>query len=341
MTPLLYSLAALGLTAYVVMDGFDLGAGALHLLLAKNDQERREVIGAIGPYWDGNEVWLLASGGILFAAFPAVLAIAFSGFYLALFLLVWSLILRGIAIEVRSQLGSPLWRAFWDVTFAVSSATLALLFGVALGNVLRGVPTREAWFTLPLFSGWMPRSPVGLVDLYTLLVGLFSLAALAHHGALFLAWKTAGEVNARAIRMASRLFPIVSVLLVVVFVATATMVRLAPSWGAAPLVGLALVGLIASRTLRKRTSPHGERSAFLASGVFLGGSLAAVATTLFPVLLRSVDGAKDITAYDAGVHAYGARAMLTWIPIGLVLVAIYFANLFRVHRGKVDADDHG
>ncbi len=340
MTPLLYALAALGLTAYVVMDGFDLGAGALHLLVAKSDRERREVIGAIGPYWDGNEVWLLASGGILFAAFPAILAVAFSGFYLALFLLIWSLILRGIAIEVRSHLGSPLWRAFWDVTFACSSAALALLFGVALGNVLRGVPTRETWFTLPLFSGWMPRSPVGLIDLYTLLVGLFSLAALSHHGALFLAWKTAGEVNVRATRMASRLFAIVSGLLVVVFGATAGLVHLSPSPLAAPFVGLALVGLLASRTLRRRASPQGERAAFLASGVFLAGSLAAVAATLFPVLLRSVDGAKDVTAYDVDVHTYGAHAMLTWIPLGFVLVALYFANLFRVHRGKVDADDH-
>lgn len=341
MTPILYALAVIGLTAYVVMDGFDLGAGALHLFVAKTDRERREVLGAIGPYWDGNEVWLLASGGVLFSAFPTVLAIAFSGFYLALFLVIWALILRGIAIEMRSQLASPLWRTFWDVTFAGSSTTLALLFGVALGNVLRGVPTKETWFTLPLFSGLLPHTPVGIIDLYTLGVGLFAVVALGHHAALFLAWKTSGDVNARATRLASQLFPVVVVLLVAVFLATSTVVHLSPSARAAPFGLVAVIGLIASRVVRATASAHGERWAFLASSAFLGGALAAVGATLFPVLLRSVDGARDVTAYDVNVHVYGAQTMLTWIPIALVLVAIYFANLFRVHRGKVDADDHG
>jgi cytochrome d ubiquinol oxidase subunit II len=155
MVELWYAIVALMLTAYVVLDGFDLGAGALHLFVARTDTERRQVLAAIGPYWDGNEVWLLASGGALLVAFPKALAVGLSGFYLAIFFLLWTLLLRGISIEFRSHVEAPLWRAFWDAVFGCASGLLAILFGAALGNLLRGVrspcrssPTsaREAWW---------------------------------------------------------------------------------------------------------------------------------------------------------------------------------------------------
>src|SRR5215471_16645862 len=130
-----FAIVSLMLTAYVVLDGFDLGAGALHLFVARSDQERRQVLGAIGPFWDGNEVWLLATGGVLFLAFPKVLASGLSGFYFAIFLVLWVLILRGIAIEFRSHVEHPLWRAAWDFVFGVASALMPVLFGAALGNL--------------------------------------------------------------------------------------------------------------------------------------------------------------------------------------------------------------
>ena len=333
MIALAYALLTAMLCAYVALDGFDLGAGALHLLVARNDAERRTVFSAIGPYWDGNEVWLLAAGGVLFAAFPAALAVAFSGFYLALFLVIWALLLRGISIELRSHLASPLWRSFWDAVFSLSSAGLALLFGVALGNLLRGVPTGgDGWFTLAFFTTFRPTPPVGLIDVYTLSVGLFALVALTHHGALFLAWKTSGPVQQRSTAAARRLFPAVVVLLLGGFASTAAMISLAPAARAAPFAGTAVGALIASRLLAQRGR---ERGAFLASASFLVLALVAVAATLFPTLLRSVDGAHDLTAYAAASKGEGLGALLSWAPIAMALAGAYFGYVFRVHRGKV------
>src|SRR6187549_1478066 len=177
------------LAAYVVLDGFDLGSGALHLLVARTDQERRQVLAAIGPYWDGNEVWLLASG--------------LSGFYFAIILVLWMLILRGISIEFRSHVEHPLWRAAWDFIFSVASLVLPVLFGAALGNLVRGVPLgHDGWFSLELFTDFTAQPPVGILDWYTVLSGVFALLAIAGHGGAFLAWKTDGPVQERSRRIA-------------------------------------------------------------------------------------------------------------------------------------------
>jgi cytochrome bd ubiquinol oxidase subunit II len=337
--PLFYAFAALALAAYVVLDGFDLGAGALHLWVARSDRERREVLGAIGPWWDGNEVWLIAAGGTLFVAFPTALAVAFSGFYLAMFLVVWALILRGVAIELRSHVASPLWRAFWDFVFAAASVGLALLFGVALGNLLRGVPLAgDGWFTLALFTSFSPREPVGLLDVYTVLVGLVSTVALMHHGALFLAWKTSGEVNTRARLAASRLLPVLGALLAGAFATTALVVDLVPSTGGAALVFLSVAALGASAWLRRRGK---ELGAFAASASFLALALAGVGATLYPTLLRSVDHAHDLTAQAAAAGAYALGTAAPWYAVALALVGGYFANLMRIHKGKVTAAGDG
>ena len=194
-----FGVTAVMLAAYVILDGFDLGAGALHLFVARTDAERRQVLAAIGPFWDGNEVWLLALGGVLFVAFPHVLASGLSGFYFAIFLVLWSLMLRAVSLEFRSHLESRLWRAAWDTVFCVVSAVLPVLFGVALGNLLRGVPLdTSGWFAISLFTDFSASDPVGLLDWYTVLVGVFALVALLAHGALFLAWKTDQIVQARA-----------------------------------------------------------------------------------------------------------------------------------------------
>ena len=188
MEMLWFGIAAAMVAVYVVMDGFDFGSGALHLVVARDDRERRQVLAAIGPFWDGNEVWLLAAGGVLFLAFPKVLASGLSGFYLAIMLVLWTLILRGISIEFRSHVGDAMWRSFWDGVFFVASTLAPVLFGAALGNLLRGVPLDErGWFALPLFESFSPLGALGILDWYTVLAGLFALASVAHHGALFLA----------------------------------------------------------------------------------------------------------------------------------------------------------
>ena len=221
MTELWFAIASVMLAIYVVMDGFDFGAGALHLFVAKTDAERRQVLAAIGPYWDGNEVWLLALGGVLFVAFPTVLASGLSGFYFAIFLVLWSFILRGIAIEFRSHLEAGTWRAAWDFVFAAASIALPILFGAALGNLLRGLPLDQSgWFSLALFTDFSARDPVGILDWYTVSVGVFALVALVAHGALFLAWKTDGPVHVRTHMVALWLYAAAALLLPLLSVGT-------------------------------------------------------------------------------------------------------------------------
>jgi cytochrome d ubiquinol oxidase subunit II len=201
-----FLIVALMFTTFVVLDGFDFGASALHLLVAKTDEERRTVLGAIGPLWDGNEVWLVAGGGILFFAFPHAYAAAFSGFYLPLTMVLWLLILRGVSIEFRGMEASPLWRTAWDGFFFFASALMAVVLGAALGNVIRGVPIGpDGYFSGPLFTNFMPGPHPGVLDWYTTLVGVFSLLVLSMHGALFLRMKTEGALRDRSQIWARRL----------------------------------------------------------------------------------------------------------------------------------------
>ena len=202
-----FCLVAVMIAMYVVLDGFDLGAGAVHLFVARTDAERRAVLRSIGPVWDGNEVWLLAGGGTLYFAFPALYASSFSGFYLPLMVVLWLLILRGIAIEFREHVQSLVWQPLWDAVFGLASALLAIFFGAALGNVVRGVPLdRAGTFFLPLWTDFTIAKDAGggILDWYTVLVAVAALATLAVHGALWIALKTEGDLEVRARRTAAR-----------------------------------------------------------------------------------------------------------------------------------------
>src|SRR3954462_3723289 len=221
MIELWFAILGLMLCAYVVLDGFDFGAGILHLFVAKTDAERRTVLAAIGPFWDGNEVWLIAVGGGLFVAFPELLSTAFPAFYLALHLVLWCFALRGVAIEVRSHVADGMWQAFWDALFALASALLALLFGVAFGNVVRGVPIDAAReFTMPFWTNFGTTGQVGLLDYYSLSVGLLAVVWLSAHGAAFLAWRAADSVRERCLLLERKLWPAVALLFAIVTVET-------------------------------------------------------------------------------------------------------------------------
>ena len=170
MATLWFMIVAVMVAAYVLLDGFDLGAGAIHLCIAKTDDERRTILRAIGPVWDGNEVWLLAAGGTLYFAFPLLYASSFSGFYLPLMMVLWLLMLRGIGIEFRAHIDEPMWHGFFDVIFDVSSMLLAIFFGAALGNVVRGVPLNaDGYFFEPLWTNWRVGAKNGILDWYTVL----------------------------------------------------------------------------------------------------------------------------------------------------------------------------
>jgi cytochrome bd ubiquinol oxidase subunit II len=341
MVEIWFAIAFAMLVTYIVLDGFDFGAGALHLIVARNDQERRQVLAAIGPFWDANEVWLLATGGVLFLAFPSVLASGLSGFYFAIFLVLWMLILRGISIEVRSHVEHPLWRSAWDGVFGVASAVLPLLFGAALGNVVRGLPIdADGWFSLALFTDFTARTPVGTLDWYTVSAGVFALAALAGHGATFLAWKTDGPVRERSHHAAIVLFVVTAVLWLPLTAATsfvnAPMLAALPHRPLAVLFLLLAVGglVMVGAGLRR----HRELQAFLGSCAFLTGMLTATAACVFPEMLRSItNDAWSLTAYNSSVPVESLRIALRWWAIGVPLVLLYFYVLFRLHRGKVPA----
>src|SRR5271167_1152475 len=196
METLWFCLVALMLAVYVVLDGFDLGAGIVHLFVARSDRERRQVISSIGPVWDGNEVWLLAAGGTLYFAFPTLYASSFSGFYLPLMMVLWLLIVRGLALEFRGHIGGPIWPVLWDGCFTVSSLLLAVFYGAALGNVVRGVPLdASGYFFEPLWTNFRLGNETGILDWYTILVGVLALAALVMHGALWVRMKTANALS--------------------------------------------------------------------------------------------------------------------------------------------------
>jgi cytochrome d ubiquinol oxidase subunit II len=339
-----FGIAAVMLAAYVVMDGFDFGAGALHLFVARNDAERRQVLAAIGPFWDGNEVFLLASGGVLFVAFPKVLAAGLSGFYFAIFLVLWTLILRGIAIEFRSHGEHPLWRTAWDFVFGVASTLLPVLFGAALGNLLRGLPlNQEGWFSLPLFTDFTTGGEVGILDWYTVLVGVFALVAIIGHGGTYLTWKTDGAVLARSRLTAMWCYGVVAVLWPIVTMATASVngrmydVLLDRPFAWLSLL-VALGGLVSVALGLRGNRPL---QAFLGSSAFLAGLLAATAALVFPVMLRATGGEElSLTAYNSAVPAASLRIALGWWVIAAPLAVTYFIVLFRLHRGKAVASRH-
>jgi cytochrome d ubiquinol oxidase subunit II len=335
-----FCLIAIMIAGYVILDGFDLGAGVIHLFVAKNEEERQQVLRSIGPVWDGNEVWLLAGGGTLYFAFPALYAAAFSGFYLALMMVLWLLILRGVAIELRSHIESRLWRPFWDLVFGGASTLLALLYGVALGNVVRGVPLdTNGYFFLPLWTDLVPGSNAGVVDWYTLLIGLASLSALALHGAYWVAYKTSGPLQRR-----SRSFGSISwwVLLPLTAVITFASFQLQPNiakefsdrpWGLVfPL--LALAGLLGLRIASTRGRDLG---AFLCSSLYLTGMLTSVTFGVYPYVLPSnTSPATALTVTNAAAAEYGLWIGLWWWIPGMILASVYSFVVYRHFAGKVE-----
>jgi cytochrome d ubiquinol oxidase subunit II len=335
-----YAMYAAMVGVYVVLDGFDFGVGVVQLWAARTDAERLQARAAIGPFWDGNEVWLLASGGVLFFAFPAAYAAGFSGFYLPLFLVLWLLIGRGLAMELRHHGEGPLWGPFWDVALAGCSGLLAVVLGAALGNVIRGVPldgTGE--FSLPLFD--FSGAP-GVLDPYTVGVGLFTLLGLSAHGALFLAWKTEGALQARA-RAAARLLGPLALLVLVPVTWDSHRIRpeLFAHLGERALAWPLLAAAAAGFGLAVWGTAKGRDGAgFAGSSALLLGILGATAAGMFPVLLASTEGAAfTLDAFNAAAADSGLAVGLNWWLLGLPLVCVYFAVLFRLFRGKV-AQEH-
>jgi cytochrome d ubiquinol oxidase subunit II len=339
MVELWFGFLCLTLTLFAVLDGWNIGAGALHLIVGRNASERREIVAALGPLWSWHEVWLVAFGGTFLLAFPAVMATAFAGFYLALWFVLWSFILRGISLEVGGHSDDPLWHTWWDFVFAVSSVLLAVLFGVALGNVIRGVPLDgTGTFSMSLFTHFGVRGRVGILDWYTLSVAAFTTVLLAAHGATYLRLKTTGQVHDRSERLARRLWTLVLVLFLLVSAETwivrpalyVVMLRRPAAWLA---ISAALAGAWALFTGLRGTA---ESRAFVGSCAVIVGLLGGAAAGVFPVMLHSTLGSEhSITAYDGAAPGHGLAMALIWWPVALVLAVGYFIAIMRHYRGKV------
>ena len=340
-----FILVALMLTAYVVLDGFDLGAGIINLLVARTHDERRLVLRAIGPVWDGNEVWLLAAGGALFFAFPLLYASSFSGFYLPLMMVLWLLMLRGVGIELRSHVHDPLWWSFFDFVFSVSSLLLAIFFGAAIGNVMRGVPLDEkGFFFEPLWTNFRAGPNPGILDWYTLITGVLALITLTVHGAHYIALKTEGELHKRSQRLALNAWWL---LVFVTLLSLAATIYVRPAvlynfrvhlWGwAIPAVVLASLPL-----MRRFVTTGRFLAAFLSSTAFIAAMLGGAAFAMYPNLLpASTNPANSLTIYNAKTGAYSLSVGLIWWIFGMVLAVAYFTFLYRSFRGKVRLDQEG
>jgi cytochrome d ubiquinol oxidase subunit II len=332
------------LTAYAVLDGFDFGAGIVHLLVAREEKERHRVLAAIGPLWDGNEVWLIASGGVFVFAFPRAYAAAFSGLYLPLMIVLWLLVLRGLSIEFRSAVDNPLWRSAWDTVFAFASSVMALVLGVALGNVIRGVPLgKDGTFHEDLFAGF--GNSAGAIDLFTSLYGLFAFAALGAHGATFLAWKTDGGLGQRC-RNVARMLWIVTFALGAGVTGSTAFCRptffahvLARPW----LWPLPLCTAASAIVTYRALATGRDLSAFLGSCGFLASLLLTTAGALYPtILLSTIDGAFTLDAFNTASAPSGLAIGLAVTIPALALAFSYFAYLFHAFKGKVQAHSlHG
>ena len=320
-----FGFLAFMITMYVVLDGFDLGVGALHLLLGRTDDEREQATRAIGPIWNGNEVWLIAAGGVLFMIFPKVYAAAFSGLYFGLILALWLLIGRGLGLELRHQVDNPLWREACDAVFGLASAGLAFVFGVALGNVVRGVPLGpDGYFHLALFE---------ILNWYALLIGAFGVAVLCTHGASFLAFRADGALAARARRWArALLWPEVALFVALIFPTYAVREEMLTNlvddpWRLVfPVLGVAaLIALFVSQ----RRGLWGR--AFAASSVFIVGLLATAAAGLYPNVLPAREGAAGSLTIDNAIAGDTVlRTALIWWPLALALAGAYFALAYRM-----------
>jgi cytochrome bd ubiquinol oxidase subunit II len=334
-----YAVVSFMLIIYVVLDGRNFGAGMLHWFVAKTPDERRQVIAAIGPLWSWHEVWLVGFGGTLVAIFPRLMASAFAGYYLALFLILWCLILRGVSIEVGGHINDRLWQNYWDFNFVLSNFLLAILFGAAAGNVARGVPLdAQGNFSMAFFTDFNVRGNVGLLDWYTVSIAILAAVMLAAHGATYLTLKTEGAVHDRCEKCAKYLW-IATIPLLLIVLIESRIVRpdlpgralSNPFWW----LGLA-VTLVSIITLVSGLMARHELRAFIGSNFIIVGLLATGAAAIFPVMLHSTLAPENsMTAYAVAAGPMSLHLAAIWWPMGFALAVFYFIFISRRYAGKV------
>jgi len=324
------------LAGYAVLDGFDLGVGILHPL-ARTDEERRLAMNAIGPIWDGNEVWLVTFGGALFAAFPSAYSTVFEAFYTPFMALLFCLIFRGVSLEFRNKLDSPAWRWMWDYAFFASSAVATLLFGVAIGNMLAGIPLNE--------RGEFAGTTLDLVKPYPLLVGAMTVAMFAVHGALFLHLKTEGRMQRLFDRWIWHTWGLYLVLWTLTTMATLLFVPAArPNFEHAPWAGaIVVLNVLAIANIPRAAFARRMGQAFLSSCTMILCQVALVGVALFPNLVAASNAGgvvQSLTIYNAASSQKTLWIMLIVVFLGMPAVLGYTAVIYWTFRGKVSADGY-
>lgn len=326
-----FLLVGILLAGYAVLDGFDLGVGALHLF-ARTDEQRRIFLNAIGPVWDGNEVWLVTGGGALFAAFPVVYATVFSGFYLAMILLLVGLIFRAVAIEFRSKQPGVRWRRSWDRSFAIASVVSSLVMGVAFGNVIWGIPVDAAGEFAGSFSS--------LLTPYTLLTGITTVALFMMHGAIYLLLKTEGDTQKMVQGWVGN-----TIIFFLICYATTTMATIIyrPEMTAAiksqpGLFALPVLTMLAIANVPRAIHHQRIGQAFVSSSCAVLGLFALVGVGMFPALVHAWEPARHLTIYNASSSPKTLWIMLTMALIAVPLVLTYTVSVYWIFRGKVKLD---
>lgn len=351
-----YVLIGVLLIGYAILDGFDLGVGALHLF-SKGDTNRRIMLNSIGPVWDGNEVWLITAGGALFAAFPHAYATAFSGFYLAFMLLLFALIFRAVSIEFRSKEPSPRWRSFWDTAFSVGSILAAILFGVAIGNVIMGFQIGAD----KEYAGTF----LDLVSPYTVLTGVFNLTMVTMHGAIYLTLKTEGELKKRAINWATRGFYVFVAIYALTtaytlalkpeMLANFSFGSIEPSWQMHPIIAqnqtsisvfawlVVILNALAIANIPRTLAKGKFMGAFISSACVIAAVIMFFALGIFPnMMLSNISPDYHLTIYNASASQYTLKTMFTIAIIGMPFVLAYTSIIYWTYRGvtKIDSSSY-
>ena len=321
-------------SGYAILDGFDLGAGALHLFI-KGDDHRRIALNAIGPVWDGNEVWLVIAGGALFAGFPVVYASLFSAFYTPFMMFLAALIFRAVAIEFRSKEPMKWWRTTWDIAYSLSSALLAILLGVVLGNVLNGIALND---NFEYFGSWL-----SFLNPFSLIVAITTLALFMMHGAIYLSLKTKGKLFDNVttfVRNAMIAFIIMFVILS--FYTLVFEEHLTERFKEFPILFIVPVVIVLSiANIPRLITKEKYFGAFFFSAITISMLLILSAVNLYPnIIVSTIDPENSLTVYNAASSQKSLGIMLTIAAIGAPLAAFYSAFAFWTFRGKVELDEH-
>lgn len=350
-----YIIIAIVLAVFFILDGYDFGTGIIHLFMAKKEEDKEVIAKAAGLYWDSNEVWLVAAGGMLFMAFPTFYASVFSGFYLPLVIVLWLIVFRAIGLEFRSQFNYQMWKDLWDKAFGISSLLLALFFGIALGNMVRGVnlggvengvSIYEAhYFFLPLWdSSFSPSSAhPGVIDWFTLTIGIISVIVLAMHGANWIVLKTNATINNKLKKVVFKLNIALSVLTVFSLVIW-HVINESPfkNFLEKPYLIIFPIlyfsGIIGLYFVKKNK----DVTNFIFSTIIVLGGITSSLASMFPTILPSTNAINQpLTIYNTAATEYGLSVAMGWGIIGFILLFVYMIVQKRLMKGKIDKMDYG